>query len=364
MKRYTQYILYLVAIIFAACSSSPDGIEKPQEPAAISFGADIDQTRSTLIHNVGELAATTKPFRVFAAHTATDVTTPGIDVTDVVLTDVFTNVDVKYDGRLTGWNYDGEPKMWESSGYYIFRGYWPSTTKLASATTSTKSLVLEYSVKSDDDDLMVGYYACRTRNPDSYDNVQYVGFRFYHVLSGVRIALKIGSNAKAKYRVKRAYFTSLIYTNSLAYTQTVNGPVDFSYWNAGAGVRSENDEFGVDRIREWNAVDASDGVVPPTIDDANPQYLYLPWQLMIPQSLLVSATTPKPAVVIEIETTLNGIIHSSEKSLTLPTPTGLDTWLPGKLYTYTIALQPNDFNITVQCVDWDVVDGVTPDLEF
>ena len=363
MKRYTQYILLLAAIIFAACSSSPDGVE-PQEPASINFGADINQTRSTLIHSVGELAATTKPFRVFAAHTATDVTAPGIGVTGVELTDVFTNVDVKYDGRLTGWNYDGEPKMWESSGYYIFRGYWPSTTKLASATATTKSLVLEYSVKSNNDDLMVGYYACKTRNPDSYNNVQYVGFRFYHALAGVRVAVKIGSNAQASYQVKNVYFTSLIYNNSLAYTQTVNGPVNISSWGD-AGVRSENDEFGVDRIREWKANDEGvDGHVPPTIDDENPQYLHLPWQLMIPQSLLVSGTTPKPAVVIEIETVLHGIKHTSIKSLDLPTPAGLESWLPGKLYTYTISLQPNNFNITVQSVDWDVVDGVAPDLEF
>lgn len=255
--------------------------------------------------------------------------------------------------------------MWAEDGSYVFRAYWPSTTSLASATATTSSLVLEYSVKRNNDDLMVGYYTCPTRNPDNNGISQFVGIEFYHALAGVRIALNVGKNAKATYRVKNVYFTSLIYINSLAYTQTVSAPVDFSYWGATSGVRSENDQFGIDRIREWSDGDEGvDGLVPKTADDADPQYLYLPWQLMIPQSLLVNGSTPKPSVVVEIETTLDGSAHTSKKELALPTPAGLDTWLPGKLYTYTISLRPEAFNITVQSVDWDVVDGVTPDLEF
>ena len=353
MKRYTlYYIISLATMFFVACNSSLDGIVQEQ-PAMIGFGVDVDDTRSTIIQSSEDATFRAKAFRVFAEHTPEGG----------VPQDVFNDVDVKYDGRLTGWNYDGEPKMWAENGTYVFRGYWPSTTKLASGTATTSSLVLEYSVKSDNDDLMVGYYACPTKNPDSYGNVQYVGFKFHHTLAAVRIALKIGQRAKAKYTVKNVYFTSLIYTNSLSYTQLNSDAVSLNSWG-NAGVRSENDEFGVDRIREWKDGDEGvSGLVPVTTDDADPQYLYLPWQLMIPQSLLVTGSTPKPAVVIELETNLDGKIHSSIKSLTLPTAT-INSWEPSKKYTYTITLQPNSFDITVQSVKWDVVDGVVPDLEF
>lgn len=357
MKRYLLYILYVATSLIMACNSVPEGVEPEPKPeaCAIGFGVADSGTRSIIINNVNDSNFRAKAFRVFAEHTPQGGTP----------TDVFNDVDVKYDGIYTGWNYDGAPKMWAEDGSYVFRGYWPSTTSLASATATTSSLVLEYSVTRDNDDLMVGYYTCPTRNPDKNGIPQYVGLEFYHALSGVRIALHVGENAKASYRVKNVYFTSLIYINSLSYTQTVSAPIDFSYWSASSGVRSENDEFGVDRLREWRDGDEGvDGLVPSTINDEDPQYLYLPWQLMIPQSLLVTGSIHKPSVVVEIETTLDGSVHTSKKELVLPTPAGLDKWLPGKLYTYTISLRPEDFNITVQSVDWDRVNGVAPDLEF
>ena len=106
MKRYTlYYIISLATMFFVACNSSLDDIVQEQ-PAMIGFGVDVDDTRSTIIQSSEDATFRAKAFRVFAEHTPEGG----------VPQDVFNDVDVKYDGRLTGWNYDGEPKMWAEDG--------------------------------------------------------------------------------------------------------------------------------------------------------------------------------------------------------------------------------------------------------
>lgn len=353
MKRYIIHIYILMLALFISCSSGDE--PQSQEPVSISFGVestDYSDSRATLIDDENSTDFRSKAFRVFAEHTPEGG----------VPQDVFNDVLVSYDGRLTGWNYPGDPKMWADNGTYEFRGFWPSTTAVE-GTATTSSLVLNYSTASDYDDLMVGYYACPTRNPDSYGNVRYVGFNFHHTLSAVRVAFKIGEGANATYTVKNVYFTSLYRIGSLTYTQKNTDPVTNASWKP--MLRAENDHLSVVRVRNWKAGDDGiTGVVPPTMDDDDPQYLYLPWQLMIPQSLVVTGSTPQPGVVVEVETNMDGYVTSNQKELALPKPDGLDIWQPGKKYTYTITLQPNQFTISVQSVPWDKVDAVAPDIEF
>lgn len=354
MKKFNLLIHIAIGTFFFSCHSQEEQPEIPND-ASISFGiksAGYSNTRATLIDDETSADFRAKAFRVFAEHT------PQGGVPE----DVFNDVYVSYDGRLTGWNYPGEPKMWAENGTYVFRGFWPSSTTVE-GTATTSSLVFNYSTASDKDDLMVGYYTCPTRNPDSYGNVRYVGFHFYHALAAVRVAFKIGEEAKAAYTVKNVYFTSVYRIGSFSYTQTEDAPITIDKWSP--MLRAENDHLSVVRVREWK--DGDEGVsgnVPVTTDDDNPQYLNLPWQLMIPQSLIVGGNTPKPGVVVEVETQMNGYTTTNKKEMTLPTPTDLDSWKPGKKYTYTITLQPNSFDITVQSVPWDVVDAVAPDVEF
>lgn len=353
MKRFIP--IYIIMVLLAAsCGREPEVVPTPILHDEISFNVEdfSDDSRASLVENATSDTFRSKSFRVFAEHTPEGGTPQ----------DVFNDVYVSYDGILTGWNYPAPYKEWADDGDYVFRAFWPSST-MVEGTATTASLVLQYSTAVNNDDMMVAYYACPTRNPDSYGRSRYVALRFYHTLSAVRVAFKIGEHAKADYKVKEVYFTSVYRIGSLQYTQTENKAIDLSYWTG--MLRAENDEFSTDKVRRW--VDGDEDVagdVPKTIDDEKPQYLYLPWQLMIPQSLEVSNDTPKPGVHVVVESTLGGITTTESKELTLPLPEGMDSWEPGKRYTYTISLQPNMFDISVQTTPWDEVDAVVPDIIF
>ena len=351
MKRFIP-IYIIIALLAASCGREPE-VVTPVAPTEISFDVEsIDGSRSTLIDDPKSAIFRANSFRVFAEHTPEGGTPQ----------DVFNDVYVSYDGNLTGWNYPEPYKEWALNGNYVFRAFWPSST-MVEGTATTSSLVLQYSTAVNNDDMMVAYYACPTLNPDNYGRPRYVVLRFFHTLSAVRVAFKIGEHAQANYKVKEVYFTSIYRIGSLQYTQTENKAIDLSYWTG--MLRAENDEYSTDKVRRW--VDGDEGVtgdVPHTTDDSKPEYLYLPWQLMIPQSLEVGYGELKPGVHVVVEATLGGETTTESKELTLPLPAGLDKWEPGKRYTYTISLQPNMFDISVQTTPWDEVDAVVPDIIF
>ena len=353
MKRFIP-IYIIIALLAAACNREPEVVPTPVVHDEISFNVEnfSDDSRATLITGPSSEAFRAKSFRVYAEHTPVGGTPQ----------DVFNDVYVSYDGILTGWNYPEPYREWALNGDYVFRAFWPATT-MVEGTATTSSLVLQYSTAVNNDDMMVAYYACPTRNPDSYGNTRYVALRFNHALSAVRVAFKIGEHAQADYKVKEVYFTSVYRIGSLQYTQTNSAGIDLSYWTG--MLRAEHDEYSTDKVRLWR--DGDEGVVgdvPHTIDDSKPQYLYLPWQFMIPQSLKVGYGELKPGVHVVVEATLGGETTTESKELTLPLPEGLDKWEPGKRYTYTISLQPNMFDISVQTTPWDEVDAVVPDIIF
>lgn len=353
MKRFIP-IYIIIALLAAACNREPEVVPTPVTSNDINFDVEniVDDSRAELITGPSSEAFRAKSFRVFAEHTPEGGAPQ----------DVFNDVYVSYDGILTGWNYPAPYREWADDGDYVFRAFWPSTT-MVEGTATTSSLVLQYSTAVNNDDMMVAYYACPTRNPDNYDRPRYVVLRFFHTLSAVRVAFKIGEHAQADYKVKEVYFTSVYRIGSLQYTQTNNTAIDLNYWTG--MLRAENDEFSTDKVRRW--VDGDEGVsgdVPKTTDDSKPQYLYLPWQFMIPQSLEVDYGELKPGVHVVVEAKLGGSTVTEDKELTLPLPAGLDKWEPGKRYTYTISLQPNMFDISVQTTPWDEVDAVVPDIIF
>ncbi len=346
-------------LLLGACTTS----ESAKEPApatehAISFGVEeYSLGRATLIENATQAEFRAQPFRVFA-HL---IPFPGAEPEDV-----FNDVYVAFDSYLNGWDY-APPKFWEPTGQYEFRGFWPSKS-LVEGTATTASLVLGYSMASDNDDLMVAYYTCPTKNPDPNGNIQAVPLTFHHALSAVSVKFRTGLNAQQRYTVKNVYFTSLYLIGSLSFTQEYaitekpawKRPDGSSYWSPKS--RAADDEISTQKVREWSGNEE----VPITTDVDNPQYVTLPWQLMIPQSLLleeIEGDRPVPGIAFTIEVEWGDEIEQKTMWLPLPTDT-VDEWEPGKRYTYAIALHPNSFGLTVQTVPWDEVQGVAPDIEF
>ena len=327
--------------------------------AAMDFGvvAVDSSVRADLVDSQTSPLFRDKAFRVFASLSTTAEPEP---------VDVFNDVEVAYDGGgITGWNYGGGYRYWAPSGTYSFRAFWPSTT-LVEGTATTTSLVLQYSTATDNDDMMVAYYTCQSGNPDTNGDTQPVSMKFYHALSAVAVRFFTNENSGCEYKVTNAYYTSIYRLGSLSFTQVYN-PETPPAWKRGDGtsywraiLRGNNDEYSVDRIREHSGTWS----VPHTTDSANPQYVTLPWQLMIPQSLVVESDQAKPGICFTVEVLWSG----GEKIvkdiwLELPVAT-VDEWEPSKKYMYEVMLQSTSFDITVQTTDWEDIDAVCPDISF
>lgn len=309
--------------------------------AVITFGAEIGRDNSRAVSLVGsETEMRTKPFCVFGDWKRD----AGYSET------VFKQVNVTYNEAFSGWNYS-PTKHWEDSGDYEFRAYWPASTPIAN-TSNTSALALEYNMLTQDEDLMVAYKSCQTKEST-------VDLSFRHALSAVAVKFETTDDTR-EYWIKRVYFTGLYYTGTLLYSATDNTLDLTNAWLHAK--RSDVDVNGITtmHLREWSSDTGQK--IPRQSNDYQADF-----NLFIPQSLQVDEGVAKPSISITVDVKLEDITTEITFSVELPSTDDEGNpwvWQAGKKYVYVIGGPPADYSISVSITDWDKVNASVGDIEF
>lgn len=354
-RIYTIPLLAIAVLIATACGKAeseppaPAEPATPAEPTAICFGsassADASKGRAaTLIGATDQAEFRAKPFAVYGDWI--------YDVAADERLEIFHNQQVIYNqagDSPSGWNYT-PPKRWQMLGEYDFRAFWPATATVM-GTATARTLALEYSMISSEEDLMVAYTHCVAGNEGKP-----VELRFHHTLAAVCVKFKSGTT-DLNYRIKNLYFTSLYYIGALPYDATESDPDLSSAWVL-PGVRSyvDTQNFALsERIREWSGERAI---------TASEEGFEAHYDLMLPQTLLVTGDTPRPAITFTLEVDWD-TAQPDVVTTTIPLPTDVvDRWEAGKRYTYLVTAKPDKVDIEVRTTPWDEVDATGDDIIF
>jgi|GEM_PF-1988549 len=343
------YILCLVCSLLAACGSQSDNTPTIDVSDAITFGTvpEGGTRAATLINNSDEAAFRAEPFSVYGDWLS------GTGARHEVFHDV--RVSYTTDPKApTGWIYD-PIQHWQQTGEYEFRAYWPaSATVLGTATART--LALEYNMLIHNNDMMVAYVNCPTKN-----NGQPVGLNFHHTLSAVAVKFQ-APDAECEYRLKNLFFTSLNYIGALPYDSTDETPDVTDMWIYNEGSRSyvnPDDIMASERLREWSSADGR--FIPASADDYPEEF-----DFFMPQPLTVEEGVALPSITFTIDVKW-ATTDTITMTVALPTTNSVGepmVWRAGKKYIYLITVQPDKFEIEVRTTEWDDVDASVGDLVF
>ncbi|MBR5849858.1 MAG: fimbrillin family protein [Alistipes sp.] len=348
-----SYIAMLLLAGLVSCSQPKEqGPALPDEPQSteITFGElSTSDGRAALVESAGGALFRSQPFSVYGEWI--DTSKGG------ARTEVFHDQHVtytQYGASPSGWNY-APTQSWRSGGEYDFRAYWPATVTTM-GTTTARNLALEYSILSNDEDLMVAYTHCPSGN-----NGQPVALRFRHTLAAVAVKFRTES-AEQSYRIKNFFFTGLHYIGALGYYDT-DASIDLTdrwlFADGSRGTVNTQNMLLSQRQREWS--DATGRALSTSADDYPEEFALFP-----PQSLTVTGTTPKPSLTFTVE--IDGeTTDTVTTTVTLPTTdlSGKEmVWRAGKKYIYIVTVVANHFEIEVKTCDWDEVNGVTGDIHI
>ena len=348
-----SHITLLALLLTVACSKSEEaGSVLPAEPQeeVITFG-EVSTTggRADLVESGTGTLFRSQPFAVYGDWIPT--TAEGSRV------EMFHDQQVIYNrGGVSpsGWNYS-PTQAWRHGGDYDFRAYWPASAKKM-GTASARNLALEYSILSDDFDLMVAYTHCPSGN-----NGQPVALNFRHTLAAVAVKFRTSTGGQ-NYRVKNFFFSGLHYIGALGYYDT-DASVDLTdRWLFSEGSRGKVNAQNMllsQRLREWS--DSAGRVLTTSADDFPEEF-----ELFPPQSLAVGAGTPAPSLTFTVDVVW-GTTDTVTSTVTLPATDasgGEMVWRAGKKYIYIVTVDSDRFDVEVKTCDWDRVDGVTGDIQM
>ena len=332
----------------AACIreiNTPQGGALPD--GAICFGTlSPDTSRAaTLIGGSDEEAFRAESFAVYGDWISTDNSRH----------EVFHDVKVSYTESAdapTGWIYD-PIKYWQMMGSYEFRAYWPaSSTVLGTATA--KTLALEYNMLQHNNDMMVAYLECPTKN-----NGKHVELNFHHTLAAVAVKFQ-APDAECEYRLKNVFFTSLNYIGALPYNLTDDEPDVSEEWVYADGARSyvnPDDIMASERLREWS--DPEGRLIPMSADDYPEEF-----NLFLPQTLTVADGVALPSITFTVDVKW-ATVDTITMTVALPTTNSAGEpmmWRAGKKYIYVVTVQPDKFDIEVRTTEWDEVNASVGDI--
>ena len=269
--------------------------------------------------------------------------------------EVFHDVEVSYttDAKApTGWIYD-PIQHWQMDGRYEFRAYWPASSVVL-GTATARTLALEYNMLQRNDDMMVAYVGCPTKN-----NGKPVELNFHHTLSAVTVKFQ-APGAECEYRLKHLFFTSLNYIGALPYDMTDTTPDVTEKWVYGArSYVNPDDIMASERLREWSS---SEGRVIPESADNYPEE----FDLFLPQPLSVAQGIAAPSITFTLDVKW-ATTDTITMTVALPTKNsaGEDmVWRAGRKYIYVVTVQPDKFDVQVRTTDWDEVNASVGDLVF
>lgn len=343
------YILLCLAALLASCQKNDNPSHNTDSLGVIAFGTQATATSraATLIDDSETSAFRSEPFSVYG---------DWIDYNNV-RHEVFHDVEVSYTTAAnapTGWIYS-PIQYWQPTGKYEFRAYWPASAVVL-GTATAQTLALEYNMLQRNDDMMVAYATCPTKN-----NGQPVGLDFHHTLAAVSVVFQ-APNAECEYRLKNLFFTSLNYIGALPYDLTTSNPDVTDEWIFADGARSyvdSNDIMNSERLREWTS--SSGRLIPASADDYPKEF-----NLFLPQALSVDKGIAPPSITFTIDVKW-ATVDTITMTVALPTTDSNGkpmVWQAGKKYIYEITVQPDTFDIEVRTTAWDEVDATAGDIVF
>ncbi len=347
-----NHLMIWALLLLGACTTSESSpTPDPEAGNAISFGIAQQESgrASTLIGSTDQADFRAQPFAVYG---------DWIDPKNSARTEVFHDVEVSYQPQQgnspSGWNYS-PVQYWESTGEYNFRAYWPASAHVL-GTASAQTLALEYSMLTQNEDLMVAYNHVPTKN-----NGEPVALQFHHTLAAVAVKFHT-LNSGMTCRVKEFFFTSLNYIGALPYYSTDTTPDVTESWIYAEGSRSYVDPDNIflsERLRPWS--DPEGRTLTTSPDDYPEEF-----DLFLPQSLVVGAGTPPPSITFTVDIEWDST-DTVSTTIALPTTNSKGeemVWRAGKKYIYVITVEADRFDIEVKTCEWDKVDAVIGDIRF
>ena len=339
--------VYILCILLLTTSCIKVSSSESNSENAILFGtqSSVGSRAATLIGSASSEAFRAEPFSVYGDWIRANGERK----------EVFHDVKVSYttdDSAPTGWIYD-PIQHWQMDGSYEFRAYWPASSVVL-GTATARTLALEYNMLQCNDDMMVAYVGCPTKN-----NSRPVELNFHHTLSAVAVKFQ-APDAECEYRLKHLFFTSLNYIGALPYDLIEAKPDVTDRWVYGArSYVNPDDIMASERLREWSSSQGQ--IIPESADDYPEQF-----DLFLPQPLVVAQGTAQPSITFTLDVKW-ATTDTITMTVALPTKdsAGEDmVWRAGRKYIYVITVQPDKFDVQVRTTEWDEVDASVGDLEF
>lgn len=285
---------------------------------------------------------------------------------EVLMTNLFEGTRLIYAYKTDGnphsnWNYEGDDHYWYRGGKYKFRAYYPQ--RLAEnvvTSTSASTFVIEYPTHEMQEDLLLAYNYVDTTNP-RIDLSQPVALKFSHGLAAIRFFIKANypnsdrlTSCYLQNAETRDFATSgmLAYGSdtddeSISWVNGYNPPVtERIYLWTNSGVEFTTDAAGnATPALAYSATGTTTGdlytqndgwvLILPQASSGNLQFCFT---TQSGQEAVYSVTIPE---VTEQTQASDGTVVESRK------------YLPGKRYTYTIAISETDLELTLTVADWN-----------
>lgn len=298
---------------------------------------------------------------IWADYTYTDA-----DGQQATMKNIFQDTRLIYAYKTDGnpyslWNYEGSDLYWSIGGVYKFRAYFPQrlADNVVSSTNAT-TFVIEYPTHYVQEDLLLAYNSVDTSNPQTNLNDP-VPLQFSHGLAALRFFVKAKydnedelTSCYLQNADTRDFATSgmLAYgsetdVESISWIMGYNPPVTerIYYWR-NSGVRFSTDSAGNSTAAmaysqagtaEGDLFTQNDGwvLIPPQKSSGALQFCFTTSN---GEDAVYKVTIPK---VTERRDNGDGTFTESEE------------YLPGKRYTYTIAITETKLELTLSVADWN-----------
>ncbi|MBR6346908.1 MAG: fimbrillin family protein [Bacteroidales bacterium] len=358
MKSLFRYI-FAAAVLLGALSCQrnplPAAPELPEGPpmlfSAGGSGMHIEGKAGAELQDPTSFQTVGNSFAVYGTWTVSNGTSANVFTKQTVTLTHDSN-----DG-LDKWLYS-PLRYWQKSGKYQFRAVYP-TTAATTSSSNASSLIVTYSMSTEDYDLMV---ACSRERDMALNDTTIVDLEFRHACAAIRFLFRKGTQATADYHLKSFELQYILSVGSLVFVSTDDTePLDGQWWVA--------DDFRPSSIYSW-----SGNIQVPALYEDFPGSgtTWEEWHCVIPQRVYNrNSETEVPSVRFS-SSILEGSEYTDPAFTTIELPStymdGSESkpvyWEAGKMYTYYIQIQPGGAQITVETTDWDSYKVAVEDMIF
>ena len=331
-RTYSVLLALLLTLALAGCRQEP----LPESGDAIRFSVSDASAVSLMTKAEGDLTdkqsliandSKVKLYGSYDKNTSTAIFS-GDELT------------CKIAGDVVSWSYGAPVRFWDKQYTFDFRAVFPTTADIQSGSSSASVVVNFGTTETNGDyDLMVASAPGIKASEQMAKDDKTVSLKFLHACAAVRVMFNDpnvvvpaeGDDPTYNYTLQSFKLVGLHKGGTLAYTgdssasgATVSGwtldesATDLFAWSAGTpwGVPKEHTAFG-----GWHYV------VPQSVDGAKLVFTYKVGNEVMPLTLDLKTSA-------------------------------IESWDPGKAYTYKVTILAHSIDFTVSCEAWTTVDDV------